>query len=137
TVEKDLFNLMEVYGDAVFFPQLKEDLFRQEGHRLELSEDGKLLRTGIVYNEMKGNYSTHDSAAGDWYYRSLFPDTPYRYDSGGDPKDIPSLTYQEFKDFHRRYYHPTNTQIYLYGNIPTERYLEFLDKRFLGRFDRI
>ena len=137
TVEKDLFNLMEVYGDAVFFPQLKEDLFRQEGHRLELSEDGKLLRTGIVYNEMKGNYSTHDSVAGDWCYRSLFPDTPYRYDSGGDPKDIPSLTYQEFKDFHRRYYHPTNTQIYLYGNIPTERYLEFLDKRFLGRFDRI
>ncbi len=137
TVEKDLFNLMEVYGDAVFFPLLKSDLFRQEGHRLELDAQGGLVRTGIVYNEMKGNYSTHDSVAGDWCYRTLFPDTPYQYDSGGDPKVIPQLEYEEFKMFHTTYYHPTNTLVYLYGNIPTQRYLEFIQNRFFQHFEPI
>jgi Zn-dependent M16 (insulinase) family peptidase len=134
TVKEDLFNLMDVYGDAVFFPLLKEDLFRQEGHRLELDEKGQLIRTGIVYNEMKGNYSTHDSVAGDWCYRSLLPDTPYSVDSGGDPKVIPELTYEDFVHFHKTYYHPSNCQVFLYGDIPTEEYLSFLDQRFFSKF---
>lgn len=84
---------------------------------------------------MKGNYSTHDSVAGEWCYRGLFPDTPYAYDSGGDPKEIPNLTYEDFLAFHGKYYHPSNTLVYLYGNTPTEEYLEFLDRRFLSRFE--
>ncbi len=137
TVEKDLFNLMQVYGDAVFFPLLRREMFRQEGSRLQFSADGKLEVTGVVYNEMKGNYSTHDSIAGEWAYRSLFPDTPYRYDSGGEPSSIPDLTYEEFLEFHRTYYHPSNARIFLYGNIPTERYLQFLHEQLLSKFDRL
>ena len=81
-LEKDFFNLMDVYGDAVFFPRLNEEVFRQEGHRLETDDQGNLVRTGIVYNEMKGNYSTQDGIAYEWSIRSLFPDTPYGVDSG-------------------------------------------------------
>lgn len=134
TVEQDLFNMMEVYGDAVFFPQLKRQLFRQEGHRLEFDDEGRLTLTGVVYNEMKGNYSSHDSIASEWCYRSIFPDTTYGNDSGGDPKEIPKLTYEDFLEFHRNFYHPSNARIFLYGNIPTERYLAFLHERFLSRF---
>lgn len=136
TVEQDLFNIMEVYGDAVFFPQLKRELFRQEGHRLEFDEEGKLILTGVVYNEMKGNYSSHDSIAGEWCYRSIFPDNTYGVDSGGDPKEIPKLTYEQFLEFHKRFYHPSNARVFLYGDIPTERYLTFLHDRFLSRFNR-
>lgn len=137
TVEKDLFNLMEVYGDAVFHPLITPEMFRQEGHRLEFDADGKLVRTGIVYNEMKGNYSTHDSVAGDWCFRSLFPDTPYAHDSGGDPACIPDLTWEEFKAFHERFYHPSNALVFLYGNIDSDKYLDFLDRRFLKDFQAI
>lgn len=133
-VAKDLFNMMSVYGDAVFFPLLKPELFRQEGHRVQFREDGTLERTGVVYNEMKGNYSSHDSVAGEKSLQSLFPDTIYRNDSGGDPAAIPSLSYEAFVDFHKRYYHPSNARIVLYGDIPTEEYLAFLDERFLSRF---
>ncbi len=133
-VARDLFNIMEVYGDAVFFPLLKRELFQQEGHRLQFMADGTLERTGVVLNEMKGARSTHDAVAGDWAIRSLLPDTPYGYDSGGDPAEIPHLTYEEFVEFHRRYYHPSNCRIFLYGNIATERYLELLDERFLSHF---
>lgn len=135
--ERDLFNLLEVYGDAVFFPLLKAPLFRQEGHRLEFAEDDSLNRTGVVYNEMQGSLSTHDAVASDWAYRSLFPETPYRFQSGGDPREIPNLTYEEFVAFHHRYYHPSNTRIFLYGSIPTERFLDVLHERFLSRFSRI
>lgn len=135
TVEQDLFNMMEVYGDAVFFPQLKRQLFRQEGHRLEFDDEGKLYLTGVVYNEMKGNYSSHDSIASEWCFRSIFPDNTYGEDSGGDPREIPNLSYEEFLEFHRRFYHPSNARIFLYGNIPTERYLDFLHAKFLSRFD--
>ncbi len=131
TVEKDLFNLMDVYGDAVFKPLLKEEMFRQEGHRLEFDEQNNLQRKGIVYNEMKGNYSSHESVAGDWCVRSLFPDTAYGVDSGGDPVEIPTLDYQSFIEFHRKHYHPSQCLIFLYGNIPTERYLSFLDANLL------
>lgn len=137
TVPKDLFNLMDVYGDAVFFPLLREEHFRQEGHRLEVDESGKLIRTGIVYNEMKGNYSTHDSVASDWTSRSLFPDTPYKWDSGGDPAAIPELTYEAFRNFHANNYHPSNCLVYLYGTISTADYLEFLDRQFFSKFEKI
>jgi len=133
-VAKDYFNLMAVYGDAVFFPTLSEDVFRQEGHRLEADEEGRYGVTGIVFNEMKGAYSNHDSIVGEWSYRSLFPDTPYHYDSGGDPLSIPKLSYEAFRDFHRRAYHPSNCRIFLYGDIDTEQQLEFLQDHFLSRF---
>ncbi|MFW5695278.1 MAG: insulinase family protein [Alkalispirochaeta sp.] len=135
-VARDLFNMMQVYGDAVFFPLLKPELFRQEGHRLQFSEDGTLERTGIVYNEMKGNYSSHDSIVGEACYQSLFPDTIYGLDSGGDPAVIPKLTYEQFAEFHRRYYHPSNARIVVYGDIPSEEYLAFLHDQFLSQFER-
>jgi presequence protease len=135
-LEKDFFNLMDVYGDAVFFPQLKEEVFRQEGHRLELDDKGRLIRTGIVYNEMKGNYSSHEGIASEWSIRSLFPDNTYNVDSGGDPDFIPSLSYKDFVEFHRSWYHPSNCRIFLYGNIPSEKTLNFLEDRFLKEFDR-
>lgn len=134
-VEQDYFNLMNVYGDAVFFPLLKEHMFRQEGHRLELDEEGKLYRTGIVFNEMKGSYSSVESIAAEWSGRSLFPDNTYGYDSGGDPKEIHNLTYEAFKEFHDTYYHPSNCWISLYGNSDLEKNLEFLEEHFLGKFD--
>ena len=134
-VARDLFNMMRVYGDAVFFPLLKPELFRQEGHRLQFDESGNLERTGVVYNEMKGNYSSHDSVVGEACFQSLHPDSLYGLDSGGDPAVIPTLTYEQFTAFHRRFYHPSNARIVVYGNIPTEEYLTFLDERFLSRFD--
>lgn len=134
TVKEDLFNLMSVYADAVFFPLLKEDHFRQEGHRLELDEQGEPRIAGVVYNEMKANYSTHDSIAGDMCYRSLFPNTPYKHDSGGDPREIPQLSYEEFLAFHKQYYHPSNCLFFFYGNIPTSEYLEFVDTMVFSRF---
>lgn len=135
-VRQDLFNMMRVYGDAVFFPLLKPELFRQEGHRLQFDEDGRLIRTGIVYNEMKGNYSSHDSVVGETCFQTLFPDTIYGHDSGGDPRAIPELTYEAFTAFHRQYYHPANARIFLYGDIPSAEYLAFLDEHFLSRFSR-
>ncbi|MFW5742780.1 MAG: insulinase family protein [Spirochaetota bacterium] len=137
TVERDLFNIMQVYGDAVFFPRLEQAFFRQEGHRLQFDANGELEITGIVYNEMKGTYANHDSIAGRWAYRALLPDTPYGYDSGGDPKVIPDLSYEDFLGFHRTYYHPSNARIFVYGDIPTERYLDVLDRTFLSHFERL
>ncbi|HUZ18618.1 MAG TPA: insulinase family protein, partial [Spirochaetia bacterium] len=135
TVEKDYFNLMQVYGDACFFPLLREEIFHQEGRRYEVTPEGKLQLVGVVYNEMLGNYGDIDSIVGEWSYRSLFPDSPYRFDSGGEPESIPDLTYEEFKQFHESYYHPSNCLIFLYGNIPTERQLEFIETNFLSSFE--
>jgi len=135
TVSKDYFNLMKVYGDAVFFPLLKREIFHQEGRRYEIDPDGKLSIVGVVYNEMLGNYSDVDSIVGEWSYRSLFPDSPYRFDSGGEPEAIPELTYEEFKRYHEALYHPSNCRVFLYGNIPTEPQLAFLDENFLSRFE--
>jgi Zn-dependent M16 (insulinase) family peptidase len=134
-VEQDYFNLMDVYGDAVFFPLLKEHMFRQEGHRLEFNDEGKLYRTGIVFNEMKGSYSSVESIAAEWSGRSLFPDNTYGFDSGGDPKEIHQLTYEQFKSFHDTYYHPANCWISLYGNSDLEKNLNFLHERFLSKYD--
>ncbi|ULQ60315.1 insulinase family protein [Brucepastera parasyntrophica] len=134
-VESDYFNLMSVYGDAVFFPGLEEWVFRQEGHRFEIDEaSGKVSIQGVVFNEMKGNYSSFDSIAGDWSLKSLLMGTPYMHDSGGDPAEIPALTYEQFKDFHRKYYHPVNCRVFLCGNISTEKQLELLNERFLRHF---
>ncbi|MBB6482560.1 insulinase family protein [Spirochaeta isovalerica] len=134
-VEQDYFNLMHVYGDAVFFPLLKEHMFRQEGHRLEIDEEGHLYRTGIVFNEMKGSYSSVESIAAEWSGRSLFPENTYGYDSGGDPDEIPELTYEQFVSFHNTYYHPSNCLISLYGNSDLKKNLDFIDENFLGRFE--
>lgn len=136
TVKADFLNLLRVYGDAVFFPQLRQEAFQQEGHRLEFDEDDRLVRAGIVLNEMKGSYSSAESVAGDWTLRSLFPDTPYSWDSGGDPDHIPSLSYEEFQAFHKNWYHPSNSRIFLYGDHDTDETLAILDGEFLSRFDR-
>lgn len=133
-VEADYFNLMSVYGDAVFFPLLDEWIFRQEGHRFEFGEDGKVSIQGVVFNEMRGNYSSFDSVAGDWSIRSLLEGSVYGHDSGGDPADIPALTLEQFREFHARYYHPVNCRVFLSGNIPTEKQLALLNEKFLVHF---
>jgi Zn-dependent M16 (insulinase) family peptidase len=141
TVEKDFYNLMEVYGDAVFFPLLKHEVFMQEGHHLEFVDPGnragELRTVGVVYNEMRGAFSSPETVVADWSVRSLFPDTPYGLESGGDPADIPSLRYEAFRDYHRRYYHPSNCRIFVYGDIPLARHLRFLEEKFLSGFARI
>lgn len=134
-VEADYFNLMRVYGDAVFFPLLDRWIFRQEGHRFEISSDGSVSIQGVVFNEMRGNYSSFDNIAGDWSLVSLLQGTPYAHDSGGNPAYIPELTYEQFLEFHRTYYHPVNCRVFLSGNIPTERQMKLLHEEFLVRFD--
>ncbi|GHT83259.1 peptidase M16 [Spirochaetia bacterium] len=135
--EQDYFNLMAVYGDAVFRPLLSEWTFMQEGHRLAFAGDktgraGGLSITGVVYNEMKGAYSSMDEYAGRWSLRAVLPDTPYAFDSGGDPEKIPDLTWEGLRDFHRRKYSPANCRIFLAGNIPTEKQFSFLNEKFLA-----
>lgn len=129
-VKKDFFNLAEVYCDAVFHPELKEDTLRREGHHLTLEDnnnlDSPLKVTGIVYNEMKGAYSTPESVMYKIAGRGLFPDTPLGRDSGGDPDTIPDLTYEQFLEFHKTFYHPSNALIFTYGDIPTEEHFKFL-----------
>lgn len=133
-VDSDYFNLMSVYGDAVFFPLLDDWIFKQEGHRFEFDDEGKVTIQGVVFNEMRGNYSSFDSIAGDWSLRSLLQGTPYEHDSGGDPSDIPALTVEQFRAFHSKYYHPANCRVFLSGNIATERQLELLQNKFLSSF---
>jgi Zn-dependent M16 (insulinase) family peptidase len=133
--KQDYFNLMSVYGDAVFHPLLSEYTFMQEGHRLSLSgkgKDEKLSITGVVYNEMKGAYSSLDTYAALWSVKSLFPATVYAWDSGGDPEHIPGLSWEELRDFHAQRYSPANCRIFLAGNIPTEEQLDFINRRFLA-----
>ena len=130
--EHDYFNLMSVYGDAVFRPLLSEWTFMQEGHHLFFNPDGKLDISGVVYNEMKGAYSSLDSYAGFWSVKSIFPGTPYEFDSGGDPECIPNLSWQDLKNFHRAWYSPANCRIFLAGNISTEKQLAFLNEKFFS-----
>jgi Zn-dependent M16 (insulinase) family peptidase len=129
---QDYFNLMEVYGDAVFHPLLSEFTFMQEGHRLSLSEQGDLSITGVVYNEMKGAYSSPDTYAALWAVKSLLPGTIYAWDSGGEPGQIPRLSWEELRQFHARRYSPANCRVFLAGNIPTEEQLDFINSRFLA-----
>ena len=130
--EHDYFNLMSVYGDAVFRPLLSEWTFMQEGHHLFFSPEGKLRISGVVYNEMKGAYSSLDAYAGLWSFKSILPGTPYEFESGGDPECIPDLDWQGLKDFHRAWYSPANCRVFLAGNIPTEKQLAFLDEKFFS-----
>lgn len=135
---KDFQNLMHVYLDAVFYPNIysEEKIFRQEGWHYELEDvDAPLKYNGVVYNEMKGAYSSPDRLLISSITHSLFPDTPYGVESGGDPMDIPSLSYEDYLDFHSRYYHPSNSYIYLYGDMDMEEKLNWIDKEYLSHFD--
>lgn len=132
-LEADYFNLMAVYADAAFFPLVSRLTFMQEGHRLELGPSGAPEFKGVVYNEMKGSYSSADGIASDWAFRSLLPGGPYAHDSGGDPAVIPSLRYEDFLEFHRRNYAPSNCKLFLYGNIDTGKQLAFVEERILSR----
>ncbi len=136
--DKDFMNLMHVYMDAVFNPNIyeHEEIFKQEGWHYELEDkDGELSYNGVVYNEMKGAFSSMESVLDRDILHSLFPDTTYGYESGGDPDHIPELSYMEYLDFHRRYYHPSNSYIYLYGDMDMEENLEFIDREYLGKYD--
>ena len=140
---KDFYNLLDVYLNAVFHPNLDELSFKQEGHRLEIdtgdgdSSTARLLYKGVVYNEMKGAMSSPDQVLARSLLQALFPSTTYRFNSGGEPKDIPGLTHQQLRDFHQRHYHPSNGYFYTYGNLALEEHLRFIDQHYLGRFHRI
>ena len=138
--DKDFQNLMHVYLDAVFYPNIyKHDMtFRQEGwhYEMENAED-ELTINGVVYNEMKGAFSSPDDVLEREIFNTLFPDTPYSEESGGDPKVIPELTYEHYLDIHRQYYHPSNSYIYLYGNMDMAEKLQFIDEHYLSAFDRL
>lgn len=136
--EKDFCNLMHVYLDAVFYPNIykKEEIFRQEGwsYQLEAPED-EIVYNGVVYNEMKGVFSSPEDVVDGMIMHSLFPDTTYGVESGGDPEYITDLKYEDFLDFHRKYYHPSNSYIYFYGNMDIEERLAWLDAEYLSHFD--
>ena len=125
---KDFYNLIDVYMDAVFYPLLRPLTFRQEGWHYEIDEEGNISYKGVVFNEMKGVYASPDSVLGENIQQSLFPDTTYGLDSGGDPRHIPDLTYEQFKSFHDAYYHPANAWIYFYGDDDSEKRLKLMNK---------
>ncbi len=136
--DKDFQNLMHVYMDAVFYPNIyqHDKTFRQEGWSYKLDNpEGELTISGVVYNEMKGAFSSPEGVLDRVVLNSLFPDTAYAVESGGDPEVIPELTYEQFLDFHRKYYHPSNSYIYLYGDMDMEEKLKWLDEKYLSEFD--
>lgn len=138
--DKDFANLCDVYLDAVFHPNIYKEkkIFEQEGWHYECeSETDDLIYNGVVYNEMKGAYASADDLLDRETFNSLYPDTAYGVDSGGRPSDIPSLTYEAFLDFHRRYYHPSNSYIYFYGDMDMEERLTYLDEVYLSKFDAL
>ncbi len=138
--DQDFQNLMHVYLDAVFYPNIykKEEIFRQEGWNYHLEKpEGPLTYNGVVYNEMKGAFSSPDEVLDRQIKTSLFPDNTYGVESGGDPENIPDLSYEEFLDFHRTYYHPSNSYLYLYGNMDMEEKLRFIDEKYLSAFDAL
>ncbi|MGD8345085.1 MAG: insulinase family protein, partial [Desulfobacterales bacterium] len=138
-------NLLDVYLDAAFFPKLDELSFQQEGHRFEIEGDlnsddpdrFRLVYKGVVYNEMKGAMSSPDQVMVRSIQKELYPSTTYHYNSGGDPAEIPSLTYQQLKEFHRRHYHPSNAFFYTYGNVPLAESLATIEDTVLKKFERI
>ena len=138
--DKDFQNLMSVYMDAVFHPNIYryEEIFRQEGWHYELEDkEAPVTINGVVYNEMKGAFSSPDDVLNRQIMNSLFPDTTYANVSGGDPVHIPELTYEDYLDFHRRYYHPCNSYIYLYGNMDVAEKLAWMDEEYLGKYEAI
>lgn len=137
-VEKDFYNLVDVYCDAVFNPLLTENTFYQEGWHFDVEDPQKPVGIkGIVYNEMKGVYSNFSSHVERKTLGTLFPDNTYFFESGGEPEHITDLTYNQFREFHRKYYHPSNSFIFLYGNLASEKSLQFLNQNYLGHFDRL
>ena len=138
--EKDFKNLMDVYLDAVFYPRIytNKEIFMQEGWHYELNNvDDPIVYNGVVFNEMKGAFSDPEQVLYRNIMHSLYPDTPYGLESGGDPRFIPDLTYEKFLDFHSKFYHPSNSYIYIYGDIDMEERLDYLDKEYLSKFDHI
>ncbi len=138
--DKDFKNLVHVYLDAVLYPNIyqEENIFRQEGWHYEMdSIDDDLSINGVVYNEMKGAFSSPDDVVEREIMNSLYPDVTYGMESGGDPDVIPELTYEEFLDFHRKYYHPSNSYVYLYGNMDAAEYLTFMDENYFSAFDEL
>lgn len=136
--DQDFKNLMDVYLDAVFNPNITkyEEIFKQESWHYELTgKDDELKINGVVYNEMKGAYSSPDEVLSSQIYRSLFPDNTYSKDSGGNPEYIPKLTYEAYLDFYHKYYHPSNSYIYLYGDMDVVERLVWLDKEYLSLYD--
>ncbi len=134
---RDFYNLIDVYLDAVFYPRLNPFIFMQEGWHYDLeAPEAPLTYKGVVFNEMKGNYSSPDSVLSEYSLQSLFPGHPYGVDSGGDPKEIPKLTFERFKAFHQTYYHPSNARIYFYGDDPPEERLRITDE-YLRDFEAI
>src|SRR6202165_459309 len=134
---QDFYNLIDVYLDAVFFPRLTPQIFQQEGWHYELdAPDAPLIYKGVVFNEMKGNYSSPDSMLRELSQQSLYPDITYGLDSGGDPKHIPDLTYAQLKAFHQRHYHPSNAKLFFYGDDDPDERLRLLDA-YLGAFGPI
>ena len=136
--DQDFKNLMDVYLDAVFNPNITkyEEIFKQEGWHYELTgKDDELKINGVVYNEMKGAYSSPDEVLSSQIYRSLSPDNTYSKDSGGNPEYIPKLTYEAYLDFYHKYYHPSNSYIYLYGDMDVVERLEWLDREYLSLYD--
>jgi hypothetical protein len=139
-VRADYYNLARVYTDLVLRPRLLSQTFAQEGHHFELADpadpESDLIVSGIVFNEMKGAYSSPDSLMYKALQENLYPDTPYACDSGGSPEAIPSLTYEQFRAFHRAYYSPSNAYWFLYGDIPTADHLVFIEEMLAG-FERV
>ncbi|SFB69245.1 insulinase family protein [Butyrivibrio sp. YAB3001] len=136
--DADFQNLMHVYLDAVFYPNIykTDKIFKQEGWHYEMEdESSELTINGVVYNEMKGAFSSADDVLSREIQNSLYPDITYGIESGGDPDVIPELTYEEYLDFHRKYYHPSNSYIYLYGNMDMAEKLDYIDKNYLSAFD--
>lgn len=136
--DKDFHNLMHVYLDAVFYPNIykHKEIFEQEGWSYDLdSKEGELKYNGVVYNEMKGAFSSPEGMLERMIFSKLFPDNCYGKESGGDPEFIPDLTYEEFLDFHKEFYHPSNSYIYLYGNVDFESELDFIDREYLSSFE--
>ncbi|MBP3568786.1 MAG: insulinase family protein [Lachnospiraceae bacterium] len=137
---QDFKNLMHVYLDAVFYPNIykREEIFKQEGWHYELeSEEADLIYNGIVYSEMKGAFSSPEQVLSRVSMHAMYPDTAYGVESGGDPDFIPDLSYEEYLDFHRRYYHPVNSYIYLYGDMDIEERLTWMDEEYLSKFEAI
>jgi presequence protease len=127
----DFYNLVDVYMDAVFHPRLEKEVFLQEGWHYELSpaRDGVTYK-GVVFNEMKGVYSSPDSVNHTWMQASLFPDSVYAHSSGGDPAIIPDLTYADFVGFHKKNYHPSNSMVFFYGDDDEGKRLDVVDSYF-------
>ena len=139
TNDKDFRNLTDVYLDAVFYPNTyrEKHIFEQEGWSYHMdSPDDPLTVSGVVYNEMKGAFSSPDEVLEREIMNALFPDTAYGVESGGDPDCIPDLTYEGFLDFHRKYYHPSNSYIMIYGNADMEDFLLYLDREYLSAFEK-